>query len=190
MSNQTIGEKNKELWLELDRRATEIADLERQLADVRRRSADYIDALRSQWETGVRSIEEALSIPDDERGFDFGTINRSIGDLRRQLAEAQAERDSLFDALGEKDGSEESTFARKWIEAKTSLAASQEREKVWSDAVAAGRARRETLEALLKDITFCERGGVNFPKLENSPHWQDRVDAWVARRDAALSGKE
>ena len=93
MSNQTIGEKNKELWLELDRRATEIADLERQLADVRRRSADYIDALRSQWETGVRSIEEALSIPDDERGFDFGTINRAIAALNAQLAEAQHERD-------------------------------------------------------------------------------------------------
>ena len=70
-----------------------------------------------------------------------------VNDLKRQLAEARAERDSLFDAIGEKDGSEETTFARKWLEAKTSLVASQAREKIWSDAVAAGRSRRGTMEA-------------------------------------------
>ena len=73
--------------------------------------------------------------------------DHEIAILKRQLAEVHAERDSLFDALGEKDGPEEATFARKWLEAETALAASQEREKVWSDAVAAGRTRRETLEA-------------------------------------------
>ena len=49
MTGQTIGEKNKELWLELDRRATEIADLKRQLAEARREADEALIAAK-EWE--------------------------------------------------------------------------------------------------------------------------------------------
>ena len=42
MSVQTIGEKNKELWIELDRRAADIATLKRQLAEaIKERDTAY-----------------------------------------------------------------------------------------------------------------------------------------------------
>jgi hypothetical protein len=42
---------------------------------------------------GITRIEELLKIPEDERGFDFGTINRAIEALHEELAQAKDESD-------------------------------------------------------------------------------------------------
>jgi hypothetical protein len=69
-----------------------------------------------------------------------------LATAKRLEAERDADLNALFDALEEKDGSEETAFARKWLDTKKSLDASQEREKIWSDAVAGFRARAEKAE--------------------------------------------
>ena len=65
MSVQTIGEKNKELWIELDRRAAEIAALKRQLAEaIKERDTAY--------EKGVEdSAEVAFAYTDDMKGAEI-----------------------------------------------------------------------------------------------------------------------
>ncbi len=109
--------------------------------DIKAVIARVRDARASSW-TGGRSV----MLLADWRDNLLAHIDTALEAQERALADRDADLDSLFDALEESDGSEETAFARKWLDTKKSLDASQEREKIWSDAVAGFRVRTEKAE--------------------------------------------
>ena len=178
MSNQTIGEKNKELWLELDRRAAEIVALRRQLAEAQEEL--------SIWKSVFPDIAPASVLPPPS-GDAWDAIMEDP-QLQRARSKLSIHEIRLIIA-----------HVRRTPEADA---------RAYMETMSAARARVETLEAALKSFLHLTKGSddddAGTDALTDLPDSHPFELTWgsdgrgypqitvgqIKRARAALSGKE